>query len=215
MNLSGLYLITDRLSCGHRSVPAVVGSALEGGIQLVQYREKEQSSSETYVVARALHDLTRSAGAGLIINDDVDLVLALGADGLHLGQEDLPLPVARRILGEHKIIGVSVRDLQTAVRAEQEGADYIAVGPVFSSPTKQVVPPLGCEVIRQIRKQVHCPLFGIGGIQPDNSCQVIQSGADGVAVISALHRADDIRGAAQEWIQRLSQCSGGSPGSQS
>lgn len=204
--LSGLYLITDRKACGDRPVAEFAQAAVDGGLKLLQYREKELSRRESYETATTLRELTRSFGVTLIINDDVDLALAVGADGVHLGQEDLPLSVARRILGPDKIIGISARDIQAARRAVEEGADYIAVGPIFRSKTKQVRPPLGCDIIREIHKAVHLPIFGIGGIDFNNACEVIRAGADGVAVIAALHEVKDVTRATREFLALLDSC---------
>ncbi len=206
MMLSPLYFITDRQASGKRSVPDLVRDAIEGGLKLLQYREKALPKRETYLVAQALRELTRSAKATLIINDDLDLVMAVEADGVHLGQEDLPLPVAREILGHHKIIGISVRDISAAQRAFHEGADYLAVGPIFGSSTKLVCPPMGCGIIREIRKVTHLPLFGIGGIDSTNACEVMQAGADGVAVISSLHQASDVTKATRQFLNLLEEC---------
>jgi thiamine-phosphate pyrophosphorylase len=203
MRLCGLYLIADRRASGERSIPDLVKAAIEGGLRLVQYREKDLPKRDTFRVAQALRDLTRGAGVTLIINDDVDLALAVEADGVHLGQEDLPLPVARRILGSHKIIGISVRDIQSAKQAVEEGADYIAVGPIFRSATKQVHPPLGCGIIREIRKATDLPLFGIGGIDPGNAREVILAGADGIAVCASLHKVTDVTRATRELLEIL------------
>lgn len=206
MTLSPLYLITDRQASGRRSIPDLVKAAMEGGLKLLQYREKELPKRETFHVAQVLRELTQSAGATLIINDDLDLAMAVEADGVHLGQEDLPLPVARKILGPGKILGISVRDVTAAQRAVQEGADYIAVGPIFRSSTKQVRSPMGCGIVREIRNIVRLPLFGIGGIDPSNACEVIQAGADGVAVIASLHQAPDVTRATRELLNLLEEC---------
>lgn len=203
---SPLYFITDRQASGQRSVPDLVKAAIEGGLKLLQYREKELPKRETFLVARDLRELTRLAEVTLIINDDLDLTMAVEADGVHLGQEDLPLPVARKILGHRKIIGISVRDIAAAQRAVQEGADYIAVGPIFRSSTKLVRSPMGCSIIREIRKVTRLPLFGIGGIDPTNACEVIQAGADGVGVIASLHQALDVTKATRQFLKLLAGC---------
>jgi thiamine-phosphate diphosphorylase len=206
MILSPLYFITDRRASGKRSVPDLVKAVIEGGLKLLQYREKVLPKRETYLVAQALRELTRSAKATLIINDDLDLAMAVEADGVHLGQEDLPLSIARKILGHRMMIGISVRDIPAARRAVREGADYLAVGPIFASSTKLVCPPLGCGIIREIRKVTRLPLFGIGGIDPTNACEVMQAGADGVAVISSLHQASDVTEATRQFLNLLEEC---------
>jgi len=204
--LSGLYLITDRRACGDRSIQDVVQAAIDGGLKVLQYREKELPKRETYKVARILRELTSKTGVIFVINDDLDLVLAVEADGVHLGQEDLPLPVAREILGDQRIIGISARNVGAAKRAIQEGANYIAVGPIFMSRVKQVTSPLGCKIIREIRKLTDLPLFGIGGIGLTNVGEVVQAGADGVTVISALHEARDVTKTTREFLDLLRNC---------
>jgi thiamine-phosphate pyrophosphorylase len=206
MELQGLYLITDRQASGGRSIPDLVRAAIAGGLRLVQYREKELPKRDTFQEAQVLRELTQASGVTFIINDDVDLAMAVEADGVHLGQEDLPLPVTRGILGDQKIIGISVQNIHSAKQAAAAGADYIAVGPIFSSTTKQARPPLGCGAIREIRTAIHLPLFGIGGINPSNACQVIVAGADGVAVIAALHQVPDVTRATREFLEVLRQC---------
>lgn len=201
-----LYLITDREASGERSVPELVQAAIAGGLKLVQYREKKLAKRETLSVAQVLRTLTQTAGVTLIINDDLDLAMAVGADGVHLGQEDLPVPVARKVLGADRIIGVSVRDTEAARRAIQEGADYLAVGPIYKSSTKLVRPPLGVEIIQQVRNITDLPLFGIGGIDPSNACAVVRAGADGIAAISSLHRASDVTTATREFLKLLKKC---------
>lgn len=206
MKLSGLYLITDRRACGHLPLRQAVQAALSGGVRLIQYREKTLSKREAFLEAQDLRGLARQAGATFIVNDDADLAMAVEADGLHLGQDDLPLPVARKILGRRMIIGISARDIQAVSQAGREGADYVAVGPIFASPTKQVRPPLGPSVLREFRHAVRCPLFGIGGITPENACQVMEAGANGVAVVSAILGAPDVTAAVRNFIERLAKC---------
>ena len=147
--------------------------------------------------------MTRRYGALLIINDDVDLVLAVNADGVHLGLEDLPLSAARTLLGPGRIIGASVHTVEQARFAEQEGADYLGVGPIFPSPTKQARPPLGCKILREIKNETHIPLIAIGGITVDNVWQALDGGADGAACISAVLSAPDIRKAAEGLLRTI------------
>lgn len=203
---SPLYLITDRQASGKRPIPDLVKAAIEGGLKLLQYREKDLPKQETFLIAQVLRELTRSAKVTLIINDDLDLAMAVKADGVHLGQEDLPLPVARKILGDRKIIGISVRDISAAQRAAQQGADYLAVGPIFRSSTKLVRSPMGCSMIREIRKVTYLPLFGVGGIDLVNAREVMEAGADGVAVISSLHQASDVTEATRKFLNLLTEC---------
>jgi thiamine-phosphate pyrophosphorylase len=194
-----LYLVTDRgLSCG-RSTAAVVADAVEGGVSCVQLREKNCSTRTFIEEAIALQKILRPRGVPLIINDRIDVAMAVGADGVHLGQDDMPLTDARRILGEQVIIGISVESLEDARRAAAGGADYLGVSPVFATPTKtDTAPPLGLAGLSAIRKIVDLPLVAIGGINVQNCASVIAAGADGLAVVSAIVSAPSPQKAAEE-----------------
>ncbi|MEW6325918.1 MAG: thiamine phosphate synthase [Nitrospirota bacterium] len=196
-----LYLIADRTACRGRPLPAVVEAACAAGVRWVQYREKALSRRDRYEEACRLRELTRRFGAVLIINDELDLAVAVDADGLHLGQEDLPLPVARRHIGAGRVIGVSTHTLEEASAAAAEGADYLAVGPVFATAAKAARAPVGCEAIRRARGLTAAPIVAIGGITPQNAADAIRAGADSVAVMSALCGAPDI-GAAVSALRR-------------
>jgi len=188
-----LYLIADRQACGGRPLPDIVRAATAAGVRWVQYREKSLTRRARYEEAVRLRLLTRETGAALIINDELDLAVAVEADGLHLGQEDLPLPVARRWLGAGRLIGVSTHTVDEARRAIDEGADYIAVGPIFATTTKAAArPPVGCDAVRRVRAMTGIPLVAIGGITPENVGETIRAGAAGAAVISALCGAADV-----------------------
>ena len=185
-----LHLVTDRsLSLG-RPLVEVVTQAVAGGVTCVQLREKACSTREFLDEALALKTLLQPLGVPLIINDRVDIALAVTADGVHLGQSDLPIIHARRLLGPSCLIGISAESVEDAIEAEQQGADYIGISPVFSTPTKtDTAPALGLEGIRRIREQVRIPLVGIGGINLTNARQVLAAGADGIAVVSAIMAA--------------------------
>lgn len=194
-----LYLVTDRsLSLG-RPIEDVVGQAVKGGVTMVQLREKDCSSREFYELAIKLKDILRPSGVPLIINDRLDVALACDADGLHIGQSDIPYPVARKLLDKDKIIGLSVESLQDAIDANELDVDYIGISPVFGTPTKtDTAPALGLEGIRDIMKISKHPSVGIGGINISNAADIITSGADGVAVVSAIMSAPDPENAARE-----------------
>jgi len=193
-----LHLVTDRSLSRGRSLVEVVAEAVAGGVTCVQLREKSCSTREFLQEALALKELLQPLGIPLIINDRVDIALAVRADGVHLGQTDMPINHARRLLGPDCLIGISAESVADAIEAEQQGADYIGISPVFSTPTKtDTAPALGLEGIRQIRALVRIPLVGIGGINLTNSRQVIAAGADGVAVVSAIMAAESSRLAAQ------------------
>ncbi|MDK9717282.1 MAG: thiamine phosphate synthase [Trichlorobacter sp.] len=193
-----LHLVTDRsLSLG-RSLVEVVAEAVAGGVTCVQLREKTCSTREFLGEALALKALLQPLGLPLIINDRVDIALAVGADGVHLGQSDMPISHARRLLGPDYLIGISAESVEDAIAAEQQGADYIGISPVFSTPTKtDTASALGLEGVRQIRELVRVPLVGIGGINQANAHQVLAAGADGVAVVSAIMAAESPQLAAE------------------
>lgn len=193
-----LHLVTDRSLSRGRSLVEVVAEAVAGGVTCVQLREKSCSTREFLDEALQLKALLQPLGLPLIINDRVDIALAVGADGVHLGQSDMPISHARRLLGPDCLIGISAESVADAITAEQQGADYIGISPVFSTPTKtDTAPALGLEGIRQIREQVRIPLVGIGGISAANARQVIAAGADGIAVVTAIMAAESPREAAQ------------------
>lgn len=194
-----LYLVTDRdLSCG-RSTVEVVEAAVAGGVSCVQLREKHCSTREFITHARALKPFLKSKQIPLIINDRLDVALAVEADGLHLGQEDMTISDARTISGTSLIIGISAESVDDAIRAEKEGADYIGISPVFATPTKtDTSPPLGLEGVKTIRKMIAIPIVGIGGINRHNALSVINAGADGIAVVSAIVGAKNPKDAAFE-----------------
>jgi thiamine-phosphate pyrophosphorylase len=201
--LSGLYLITDQYIVKGLSHIQIAEKALLGGVRFIQYREKQLSKRESYKIALQLREITRKYNAVLIINDDVDIALSVDADGVHLGQDDFPAHIARKILGEDKIIGLSTHSLKQAEEAQGSGADYIAIGPIFRSTTKDVREPLGAEIIKEIRKISRVPVIAIGGINEENIADVIKAGADGAAVISAIISREDITGAVKGFIKKV------------
>lgn len=187
-----LYLITDSKLAGDRSNKEVVEATISGGADLIQLREKDYTTRQLIKEGRELLKVTRKAGIPLIVNDRVDVALAIDADGVHLGQEDMPLVEARKILGKDKIIGISTHNLEQAMEAEAEGADYIGYGPVFATTTKGRA-PVGVESLKRVMKVIKIPVFAIGGIKLNNLKQVIEAGTNRVAVISGIVAADDIK----------------------
>lgn len=187
-----LYLVTDRSLSKGRPTSEIVAGAVAGGVTCVQLREKQCRTREFVDEALALKPLLKDCNIPLIINDRLDVALAVEADGVHLGQDDMPITMARAIAGSSLIIGISAESTEDALRAEQEGADYIGISPVFATPTKtDTGPPLGLDGVRKIREVVDIPLVGIGGINELNAAEVIAAGADGIAVVSAIVSADD------------------------
>ena len=187
-----LYLVTDRGLARGRSNFEIVTAAVREGATVVQLREKNCSTREFIEQALAIKEFLKDHGVPLIINDRVDVAQAVKADGVHLGQSDMPLGLAKKILGDSMIIGISAESVQDAIEAEKGGADYLGVSPIYATPTKtDTAPALGLEGLREIRKAVRLPLVGIGGLNTENAADVIRSGANGVAVVSAIVAADD------------------------
>lgn len=199
-----LYLVTDRPLCRGRSLLEVVKAAVSGGATVVQLREKHCPTGEFIHLARQLKKLLQGSGVPLIINDRLDVALAVEADGLHLGQQDMAVADARRLAGSGLIIGVSAESFADALRAEREGADYLGISPVFATTTKKdAAAPLGLEGVGRIRAAVRLPLVGIGGVNVDNVASVIAAGADGAAVVSAIVAAENPEQAARELKKRI------------
>jgi thiamine-phosphate pyrophosphorylase len=168
----------------------MVLKALEAGVRWIQYRDKERSRREIYQESIRLRNITRTFNAVFIVNDHTDIALAVDADGVHLGQDDLPLKEARKITGKDKIIGISTHNPEQARDAERDGADYIGFGPVFHTSTKNAGIPMGVHLLHEIKGMVHIPVVGIGGINLKNIGSVLEAGADAVAVASAILRGD-------------------------
>jgi len=204
LRLPPLYAILDPQQTNNREPQRVVRELLRGGVTLLQLRAKEMAPREFLALAKKTRELTGACGCRLIVNDRVDIALAADADGVHLGQEDLPLEAARRLMGE-KIIGISTHDLEQAQAAALGGADYIGFGPMFATTTKSTgYPARGTAMLKGIRAAVSLPIVAIGGITEDRVAQVWQSGADSVAVISDILAADDIAGKIKRILSRYS-----------
>lgn len=192
-----LYLVTERRILGDTSLKEAVEKAIIGGVTIVQVREKDVSTREFYQVALEVKKVTDYYRVPLLINDRIDIAQAIDADGVHLGQKDMPLTVARNILGRNKIIGISAGSVIEAREAEEKGADYIGVSGVFPTNSKKDVKiTIGLEGLQEISAHIKIPKVAIGGINVTNTKDVIRSGADGIAVISAILGEKDIRGAA-------------------
>ena len=193
-----LYLVTDRSLMAHNSLVECVEQAILGGCTIVQLREKEIASREFYQEAIKLRELTARHNIPLIINDRADIALAVDADGLHIGQDDIPYEAAYRILGPDKIIGISAGTLEEAKIAAQMGADYLGVGAMFPTGTKTDANPTTMEELRRIREAVSIPIVAIGGINKGNIKLFEGIGIDGVAVVSAVVSQKDAESAARE-----------------
>lgn len=190
--LTGLYLILDTQALGDRRDVDVARQALEGGTCIIQLRDKVRPRSELIPVSVELKRLCAEYNALFIVNDYLDVALASDADGLHIGQDDLPLSVARMLMPGNKIVGGSAATLDEAALADAQGADYVAVGSIYPSPSKPGTRIAGLETLRWVKDTVTIPVVAIGGINEDNVAQVINAGADAYAVISAVLGADDI-----------------------
>lgn len=201
-----LYLVTDRgLSLG-RPLEYIVEEAVKGGVTMVQLREKDCSSLEFYELGRKLKKLLSPLNIPLIINDRLDIALAVDADGLHIGQSDLPWQVARQLLGPDKILGLSVETQQQAEDANNLDIDYIGVSPVFATPTKtDTFQPFGLEGLKEACHISKFPAVAIGGINALNAASIIEHGAQGIAVVSAISLAESPRAAAKDLKERIQQ----------
>lgn len=202
----GLYVITDRRFLKGRSYEDMVLAALRGGAHVVQLRDKEMPVRELIALGKRLKEIVHSYGGIFIVNDRVDVALAVGADGVHLGQEDMPLEDARRLLGLGKIIGVSARTPKAAILAEKGGADYIGAGSIGPSPSKPDATVIGIEGLQEVASAVRIPVVAIGGITLGMVEGVIGAGASGIAVISEVFGKDDITGAARALSEKIQAC---------
>lgn len=198
-----LYLVTDRETLKGRDLCQAIEQAIQGGVTLVQLREKSVSTREFLELAQAVKEITTRYGVPLIINDRLDIALAIDADGLHIGQDDLPMPLARKLLGPDKLIGVSAGNLEEALLAEKQSADYLGVGAMVATPTKPEAKVVTFEELKQIKKSVHIPVVAIGGIHEWNARETMSSGIDGISVVSAILGQEDIQGAAQNLMKKV------------
>ncbi|WP_247003654.1 thiamine phosphate synthase [Halosolutus gelatinilyticus] len=192
------YLVTQQSLSAGRSTVEIVREAIAGGIDAVQLREKGTDANRRYELGLELRELTADAGVDLLVNDRVDLALAIDADGVHVGQSDLPVAVARDLLGPDAIVGCSAWTVEQARRADADGADYLGVGSIYGTTSKDVDPEkdrVGPERVAELADAVSIPIVGIGGITAENAAPVAEAGAGGVAVISEITRADDPRAA--------------------
>lgn len=196
-----LYAVTDRAWVGKMSLYQQVETALQNGVTCVQLREKELSQEEFLAEAKDLADLCKRYNVPFIINDNVDIAIACGADGIHVGQEDLIASEVREKVGNEMILGVSVHTVKEALEAEKMGADYLGVGAVFSTSTKTDVDVMPYETLKAICSAVEIPTVAIGGINKDNLMKLSGSGVDGIAVVSAIFGAENISGATAELLE--------------
>ncbi len=195
-----LYLCTDRDIMTTDTIEESVELAIKGGVSVVQLREKKCTSREFYKLAQVVKEVTDAYEVPLLINDRVDIAMAVGADGVHLGQTDIPVRVARNLLGADKIVGATANTVEKAIEAWKFGADYLGVGDVFGTSTKSDARPVTWEELKKIRRAVPIPIVAIGGIKKENIHKLRDTGVDGAAVISAIVGQEDITAAAEELI---------------
>lgn len=191
-----LYLVTDRMLMSTRTLGEAVGQAVSGGCTLVQLREKDISSLDFYALALEIKKITDSYGIPLIINDRIDIAMAAGAAGVHIGQNDIPADIARKVIGKDMLLGVSVSSAAEAVNAAEAGADYLGVGAMFPTGTKRDAKFVSMEELGEIRRMVDIPIVVIGGINSENAMLFRPMGIDGLAVVSAVIARHDIKKAA-------------------
>lgn len=194
-----IYLVTDDGCLHGRDLLQCVDAALRGGVTLVQYRSKHADGGKMYRQSLALKALCDKYNVPLIINDRLDIAMAVGAAGVHVGQDDIPCGVVRQILGDGYVIGVSAHNVTEAVQAASDGTDYLGCGAVFGSVTKSDVTNLGLSNLAAIRKAVQLPMVGIGGVNAENYASVLETGAEGAAIVSAILGASDIEAAVRQF----------------
>ena len=211
LNKSGinwsLHLITDRMIAGDRNIVDIVRAAIQGGVTVVQMREKTATTSEMIDLGRELHNVTRDANVPLIVNDRVDVAIAIQAEGVHVGPpDDMPAFLARQMLGPNRILGVSAKSPEIALQAKRDGADYVGVGDIYGTRSKaDAGVPIGIAGLKAVVEACPLPVVGIGGIHHGNLSAVIEAGANGVALISAIVGAVDPEKAARELRQGIDQ----------
>ena len=193
-----LYLVTDRDLLKGRNLTKVIEEAIIGGTSIVQLREKCASSLEFYEIAKEVKKITDKYNVPLIINDRIDIALAIDASGVHLGQSDIPCSIARKILPKGKIIGVSAHNLKEAEKALKDGADYLGCGAVFNTSTKKDVTTLSYEGLKEITDNINIPVVAIGGINENNIMTLKGSGINGVAVVSSIIGKENVKGASEK-----------------
>lgn len=200
-----LYLVTDSDILKGRDFYNCIEEALKGGVTMLQLREKNSTGREFLEKAMKLRDLTKKYNVKFIINDRVDIAMLCDADGVHVGQSDIPADKVRKLIGKNKIIGVSARTVEEAMKAKENGADYLGVGAIFTTTTKLDAKSVTIDKLSEIKKEVNLPIVAIGGITLDNINKLKQCNIDGHAVVSAILKADDIRLECEKWVSKINE----------
>ena len=204
LRLPTLCLITDRQRCGKSPLEDVVDQAIKGGVNLIQLRENDLPTGDLLALAIRLREVTRGR-ALLVINDRLDVAQAAGADGVHLPENGLPVAIARWLLGQHTLIGRSVHSKEAATDAEQAGADYVQLGTIYATESKPDAKPAGTDLVRKVSAVVAIPMLAVGGVRAENAAEVIEAGAYGASVISAVQGADDPEAAARQLVETMAE----------
>jgi len=205
----GVYVITDRYINQRHDHISIAMAAIKGGASVIQLRDKNATTKQLLEWAFKLREMTNGTNTLLIINDRVDVALACGADGVHVGDEDMPVAVARKLVGKNMLIGKSVDNVEQAVEAERDGADYVSIGAIFPTSTKpDAAQAVGLDMLRAVKVAVKIPVVAIGGINHENAQHVIKAGADAIAVISAVVNSDDPLNAVEELVRIYKACKG-------
>jgi len=203
MEIRGFYFITDS-TITKRSVIDDVKSAVKAGVKIVQYREKNKSPKDMVKEAMEIKRICEGKSI-FLINDRIDIAMAIDADGVHLGQDDIPCIYARKLLGSNKVIGITVHNVEEAIRAERDGADYVGVSPIFTTRTKKDArEPLGIKVLKEIKRSIGIPVVAVGGIDLTNLISVLEAGADGISAVSAVITKDDVEEESRKFIKAIS-----------
>ena len=206
MDLPSLYLISDRSQTGNRPLLEALEFALEGGLRLIQLREKDLPARDLFELAGRVRQLTRRFGAKLLINDRVDIAIAVDADGVHLPASSFNPMEARKLIGSNKLIGLSAHSAQGAIIAEREGADFVTFSPVYYTPSKaDYGEPQGLESLEEVCSKVSIPVYALGGIKRENVRDLMGRGASGVAMISAILGAKDIKAETKKLLKSLNE----------
>lgn len=200
-----LYLVTDSDILKGRDFYNCIEEALKGGVTMLQLREKNASGKEFLDKAIKLRDLTKKYNVKFIINDRVDIAMLCDADGVHVGQSDIPADEVRRLIGKNKIIGVSARTVEEAMKAKENGADYLGVGAMFTTTTKLDAKNVTIDKLAQIKKEVNLPIVAIGGLALDNIDKLKKCNIDGYAIVSAILKANDISVECEKWVKKISE----------
>lgn len=195
-----LYLVTDRHVIKDKHFISSIEEAIQGGVTCLQLREKDYATKDFYHSALELKDLTQRYHIPLLINDRIDIALAINADGVHIGTDDMPIAIARQLLGQNKIIGASVNCVEEALKAEKEGADYLGVGAMFPTTTKTNTENVSLDELKRIKAAVQIPIVAIGGINENNAPSILETGVNGIAVVSCILGKEKPKEAARHLI---------------